>query len=72
MKKKLKGWPFDFWGREGGYGECKVLMSHESVSQIWKNKIFGKNYKIKHYFYVFWLLASFLPAQAKAYFWHEI
>ena len=51
--------------------ECKVLMSqmsheswvNESMSQIWKNKSFGRNNKIKHYFYWFCLLPSLLPAQ---------
>ena len=40
-------------------------MSHESMSQIWKNKSFGKNNKIKRYFYVICLLASLLPAHAR-------
>ena len=45
------------------------VMSHdqwwlnESMSQVWKNKSFGRNNKIKHYFYLFCLLASPLPAQ---------
>ena len=38
-------------------------MSHESMSQTWKNKSFGKNNKIKRYFYLFSLLPSLLPAQ---------
>ena len=40
-------------------------MSHESMSQIWKNKSFGKNNKITRYFYVICLLASLLPAHAR-------
>ena len=45
-------------------------MSHESwvnesMSQIWKNKSFGRNNKIKHYFYLICLLASLLPAHAR-------
>ena len=31
-------------------------MSHESMSQIRKNKSFGRNNKIKHYFFLFSLL----------------
>ena len=38
-------------------------MSHDSMSQIWKNKSFGRNNKIQHHFYLFCLLASLLPAQ---------
>ena len=41
------------------------VMSHESMSQIWKNKSFGRNNKIKHYFYLICLLASLLPAHAR-------
>ena len=39
--------------------------SNESMSQIWKNKSFGRNNKIKHYFYLICLLASLLPAHAR-------
>ena len=35
------------------------------MSQIWKNKSFGRNNKIKHYFYLICLLASLLPAHAR-------
>ena len=38
---------------------------NESVSQIWKNRNFGRNNKIKHYFYLICLLASLLPAHAR-------
>ena len=38
---------------------------NESMSQIWKNKSFGRNNKIKHYFYLICLLASLLPAHAR-------
>ena len=46
------------------------LMSHESwvnesMSQIWKNKSFGRNNKIRLYFYLICLLASLLPAHAR-------
>ena len=59
------------WIPWGWIPECKVLMSqmsqwfmsHESMSQIWKNNSFGRNNKIKHYFYLICLLPSWLPAQ---------
>ena len=46
------------------------VMSHESwvnesMSQIWKNKSFGRNNKIKHYFYLICPLASLLPVHAR-------
>ena len=41
------------------------VLSHESISQIWKTKSFGRNNKIKHYFYLICLLASLLPAHAR-------
>ena len=41
------------------------VMSHESMSQIWKKKSFGRNNKIKRYFYLICLLASLLPAHAR-------
>ena len=50
----------------GKHRECKVLMSqisHELMSQIWKNKSFGRNNKIKHYFYLFCRLPSLLPVE---------
>ena len=37
------------------------------VNEIWKNNIFGRNNKIKHYFYYFIAVCT-----CKAYFWHEI
>ena len=33
--------------------ESNESVSHESMSQIWKNNIFGRNNKIKHYFYYY-------------------
>ena len=41
--------------------ESNESMSHESMSQIWKNKSFGRNNKIKRYFYLICLLALLLP-----------
>ena len=45
---------------------------NESMSQIWKNKSFGRNNKIKHYFYLKCLLQFIAACTCKAYFWHEI
>ena len=46
--------------------ESNESVSHESMSQIWKNNIFGRNNKIKHYFYYFVYLLHFcLPARAR-------
>ena len=58
------------YGRERMFYESNESMSHESwvnesMSQIWKNKSFGRNNKIKHYFYLICLLASLLPAHAR-------
>ena len=58
------------FGRERMFYESNESMSHESwvnesMSQIWKNKSFGRNNKIKHYFYLICPLASLLPAHAR-------
>ena len=50
------------------YWERMFYESNESMSE-WvrseKNKSFGRNNKIKHYFYLICLLASLLPAHAR-------
>ena len=47
--------------------ESRVMSQwvNESMSQIWKNKSFGRNNKIKHYFYLICPLASLLPVHAR-------
>ena len=42
------------------WGERMFYESNESMSQIWKNKSFGRNNKIKHYFYLFFLICLFV------------
>ena len=58
--------------RERMFYESNESMSHESwVMSQWvneselKNKSFGRNNKIKHYFYLICLLPSLLPAHAR-------
>ena len=65
---KILGFVCKCWQRM--FYESNESISHESwvnesMSQIWKNKSFGRNNKIKHYFYLICLLASLLPAHAR-------
>ena len=53
------------WVKWVNYSISHESWVNESMSQIWKNKSFGRNNKIKHYFYLICPLASLLPAHAR-------